>query len=63
MNTLITADEFARDIHEGFKRVTEPIFQEMRAAGKSEDEINMTRARLLFDLFQGLHRFPPEFRP
>ena len=45
------------------KKVIEPIVKEGRAAGMTDEEINLEINRVLFDGLKGLHGFPEDQRP
>ena len=57
----------AKDMFKGMaddlNKALAPVIGEMRAAGLSDDEINLTINRAMFDTFAGLHGFPPSHRP
>lgn len=49
-----------RDFHE---KVIAPAIAAGRAAGMTDEEINLELNRALFDEFRGLHGFPDSHRP
>jgi hypothetical protein len=62
-NELCIADLVAQDMARSLSESIAPLIADMKAAGMTNDEINLELNRALFDSFRGLHGFPDSHRP